>query len=253
MLESDARPADLESLDSRASEVAGNIRTDDPLFRFLDREWAGYWQDPDSYYRWLAGCVTVWQPTLAVELGGYTGAGTLGLFSVLPTGSRLVSVDVRRDHRFVPPEAQEDSRLQIVIGDDLDLQVFGPNPPTPIDFLFVDTVHRKWQVEREWAIYKHLLAPSAIVVFDDIRVGDMGAFWRELEGEKLDLTDKRHRSGFGVLFHRGNGPEVELARMASERAISERATRKWVDRRDGLMATAAAWKARARSLFELRH
>src|SRR5687767_4470830 len=111
-LERAARPSDLASLDARASEVAGAVNTDVPLFRLLDAEWDAYWRVPDSYYRWLAGCVTVWKPTLAVELGGYTGAGTLGLVSALPAGSRLISVDVRRDYRFLPPEVLADDRLQ---------------------------------------------------------------------------------------------------------------------------------------------
>jgi hypothetical protein len=223
-----------------------------PIFRLLDDEWRSYLLDPSSYYRWLAGCVATWRPRLVVELGNYTGAGTLALFSRLARDARLVSVDIRRDLRFLVPEVAQDRRLELVFGDDLDLDIYVGRPPSPIDLLFVDTIHRRWQAEHEWEIYRHLLAPRAVVAFDDIRMNDMPDFWEGLTGDKLDLSETLHDSGFGILFHEGPGPDVDAAQRASRQAVTDRRLRRGIDIWDRVLAAGAAWKSRGRSLVRRR-
>jgi len=173
------------------------------LLRKLDKEWTGYVNgEGGNYYKWLALAVRIARPRKILELGTYTGTSALMMYSEMPAEASLVTVDKMRDRRFIPPEVYQDQRIGFVIGDDLNLSIYGAASPSDIDFLFVDTEHRYAQVSREWRVYRDRLATEAYVVLDDLRLNDMYRFWDEVQYEKLEVTPDCHDSGFGFFLFR---------------------------------------------------
>lgn len=68
-----------------------------------------------------------------------------------------------------------------------------------IDILFIDSWHRYDQAVKDWNAYKPLLAKGALIICDDIDIGNKGGgienmvqFWDEMEGEKF-LNTNLHR------------------------------------------------------------
>jgi hypothetical protein len=68
--------------------------------------------------------------------------------------------------------------------------------------IFFDTIHTYDQVKKEFDLYKDKLKDGAIILIDDIKINDKGVFFNEWEGEKYDLTDWCHISGFGLLIYK---------------------------------------------------
>jgi predicted O-methyltransferase YrrM len=167
----------------------------------VDEEYRAYLTNVDGrsfYYQWLAVAVRLLKPSLVVELGGGLGASTLMMLSELPVTGRLVTCDLRPTLKFVSASAMRDARFRFVSGNDLDLSIFGDEPPIGIELLFIDTDHTLVQLAAEWSVYRHLCNPGALVVLDDILMNDLPRFWETLPYPKLDLTRECHFSGFGL-------------------------------------------------------
>jgi predicted O-methyltransferase YrrM len=93
---------------------------------------------------------------------------------------------------------ENDPRLKILTGNDLDLATYAGLDITDIDFLFIDTDHTTAQATQEWNLYLPFLAENAVVVFDDITTNDMGDFWSQLTCAKLETGTRFHYAGFGL-------------------------------------------------------
>jgi len=172
------------------------------LLKKLDSEWIGYVNGTNGfYYKWLAKAVSVLKPQNILELGTYTGTSTIMMYGEMGQDATLTSVDTVRDHRFIPDIMREDCRVRFVIGNDLDLSVYGDTAPQNVDFLFVDTEHSARQATAEWNLYRHKLVTNALVAFDDIKLNDMPQFWEKLPEPKFDLSKLCHYSGFGVILY----------------------------------------------------
>jgi hypothetical protein len=91
-----------------------------------------------------------------------------------------------------------DPRLQVLVGNDLDLATFDGIDITQIDLLFVDTDHTCAQATKEWEFYRPFLSENALVAFDDITMNDMGSFWGPLDCAKLETGTQYHYTGFGL-------------------------------------------------------
>lgn len=217
----------LVRLHAEITATAPGYRPPGDLLAMVNEEYRGYitGTTPGSlYYRWLALVVRLTKPTLVLELGSGLGVSALLMFSELSETARLVSCDVARKLKFVPPAALNDPRMKFYCGNDLDLNVFGDELPVGIDVLFVDTDHTFDQVSAEWSIYRHLCSPGALVILDDIRMNDMPRFWESLPYPKLDLTAECHASGFGVFrYEAAQAPSAERAYRESLRIAWARA------------------------------
>lgn len=151
------------------------------------------------YHLYLWALVKILRPSKVLELG--TGIGTSAFFMMcaLPAESRLITVEIQptppRHLRFW----DADFRLTKVVGDDLDREAYGAIDLSGVDFIFVDSDHRRQHVERQWEAYRPLLAPGAVAAFDDIHLhSGLTQFWEALQGEKIDTGSAIHESGFGL-------------------------------------------------------
>jgi hypothetical protein len=183
----------------------------------LDREVYNYivkGGEAGGYYHWLTLLAAQAGPALIVELGSRHGTSTLALYQGLSAGSRLLTVDVMRDQRYIPEKVLHDSRVRFIFGDSLDMTAYeraGVAPPLDIDIFWTDTIHTYRQLSAEFTVYEPLLADEAVIAVDDIHLNDKGRFFQEAPYEKRDLTALCHGSGFGVLHY---------IRPASERGAS---------------------------------
>lgn len=166
-------------------------------------------------YQFFALFTRYFQPKNILELGNLYGVSTVMIFSELALEAKLTTVDIVKDQRHVPPEIYEDSRVKFIYGDVLDLNIFGQNTPTGIDWLFTDTVHFYQQVKDEYDVYEHLLADGAFILVDDINLSNKRKLFDELPFEKWDLTEWCHHNGFGLLRYKKtvhfSDPKTEAA------------------------------------------
>jgi predicted O-methyltransferase YrrM len=197
-------------LQAKVAQIASQLQHYTPnwhLLRKLDDQSRRYLEGDNQayYFKWLALAVKSIQPRNVVELGTCTGASALMMYGELPVNSTLVSIDIQRNHLFIPPEVYEDPRVSFLIGNDLDSAII-KKVPDQVDFLFIDTEHTYRQVSKEWRAYRKKLSSVALVALDDIKLNDMPEFWKRLSCEKTDLTELCHASGFGYFICDSNKP-----------------------------------------------
>lgn len=225
----------------------------------LDREYLAYLTEggpSGAYYQWLTLVAKNADARMIIELGNRFGTSTIALYAGMKPSQILYSVDVSEDQRFVPDCILRDSRVKFLIGNSLDLSLYGEHGadiPLNIDILWIDTAHYYEQVSAEFAVFEPLLADEAIVVLDDINLNDMRRFFDEVPYEKFDLTASCHKSGFGAFVYmreRSQGEQSPNERLVHSLLRSSR----FIFERYGKASAgqgAAGNGKRRRSLFRL--
>lgn len=178
----------------------GLMRLVSPLYRQMMS------RNPGEHYAWLTTLARVYRPGVMLEFGRAQGASTLALYSGKPPAACFGSVDIARGDSlgeyFIPHELTLDDTVSVLLGDCLDLSLYGNLgfDPAQIDFLFVDVGH-DGATEREFVrrVFPHLR--QCLVLFDDIHLyAEMDAFWNDLPYPKLDITTSCHHSGSGLVW-----------------------------------------------------
>lgn len=187
-----ARKQDLSSVQTR---LKGRFRFPDTI--------VSTW--PGEHYKLLAGLVEVLAPRRVVEIGTAEGISALALKRHLPQAGRVVTFDLTPWHDYpnccLKDGDFSDGRLEQVITD------LG-NPASVerhkellegTELFFIDAA-KDGILERRLIENLGSLAYARppIVVFDDIRLWNMLAIWRELRWPKLDITSFGHWSGTGI-------------------------------------------------------
>lgn len=156
---------------------------------------------PGEHYRLLAALAQVTQARHVVEIGTYTGLGTLALASA---GAHVVTFDILPWRTFpstVLREADFDGPIEQRIADLSVPAVFSEHADVlrSADLIFCDGP-KDGAFEPVFAslLYPAIADSEAIVVWDDIRVLSMLQLWRDLPVPKLDLTSFGHWSGTGL-------------------------------------------------------
>ena len=187
-----ARKQDLSSVQAR---LKGRFRFPDSI--------VSTW--PGEHYKLLAGLVEVLAPKQVVEIGTAQGISALALKRHLPQAGKVVTFDLIpwRDYPNCCLDDGDfsDGRLEQMIAD------LG-NPATvdrhrelleSTDLLFIDAAKDgilEMRLIENLSSLSYVRPP--IVVFDDIRLWNMLAIWRELQWPKLDITSFGHWSGTGI-------------------------------------------------------
>ncbi len=138
---------------------------------------------------------------IVVELGNREGLSTLSAINYLKERQQFFSVDIIEDLRFVPTDIKNKNNVNFIFGDCLSKETIN-KIPNEISLIFLDTIHTYDQVKKEFETYKDKLKDGAIILIDDININDKGVFFNEWKGEKYDLTDWCHLSGFGLLIYK---------------------------------------------------
>jgi predicted O-methyltransferase YrrM len=181
--------------------------------RYIDLSWisdrgperfADVW--PGEHYKLLSALVSVLQPKTVIEIGTATGMSALALKTALPDDGEIVTFDLVAWRDYPGSVLKDvdfaDGRLE-QRRDDLSTSA-GWRANAELlrraELIFVDAKHDGAQEREVVRGFDDVgLAGAPIVVFDDIRVWRMLAFWQELERPKLDVTSFGHWSGTGLV------------------------------------------------------
>ena len=161
---------------------------------------------PGEHYKLLAGLIEELAPKIIIEIGTFTGLSSLAMLPSLPPGASLHTFDVvpwdSLKDSVLRPVDFEDGRFCQVLGDVADPAVMKKHAALfrSADILFVDGPkdgvfeHRFLDRLTEMDLPK-----KPLLVFDDIRLWNMLALWRQLSKPKLDMTSFGHWSGTGFV------------------------------------------------------
>ncbi len=177
------------------------------------RSWAREW--PGEHYRLLpalaARLLEGHDPVTGphgggghvVEVGTYTGMGTLALLEGAP---RVVTYDLvpwsALANSVLRPEDFDSGRVEQRLGDLSDPAYFEDQIETLAGaaLIFVDgPKDRRFEPRFTRLLTQAFSGSGKFVLFDDIRVANMVHLWATLGAEKLDLTSLGHWSGTGLV------------------------------------------------------
>jgi predicted O-methyltransferase YrrM len=161
---------------------------------------------PGEHYRLLCGVIEVLQPRLVIEIGTYTGLSALAMLPVLPVGSRLVTNDIvpwnQINGTYLNRQDFSGGRLEDFVGNlgDENVALQHVDLLRSADFIFVDGPKDGVFERSLLANFREIgLKEGALLLFDDIRVWNMLATWREISRPKLDFTTFGHWTGTGLV------------------------------------------------------
>jgi predicted O-methyltransferase YrrM len=161
---------------------------------------------PGEHYKLLAGLVEELRPKTVIEIGTYTGFSALAMLASLPQNARLCTFDILPWHSFpdtaLKAEDFADARLQQMIGDVADPEIMKRHADLFLaaDLIFVDGPKDGIFEKKFLDLLETLeLTKQPLLIFDDIRVWNMLAIWRQIQKPKLDLTSFGHWSGTGLV------------------------------------------------------
>jgi predicted O-methyltransferase YrrM len=153
----------------------------------------------NPYYDFVTHVVRELGASSVLELGTYSG-GSTSYLAAARSECKVLTID------FEPkPGAAERlggfANVEILVADTLSTStVQRAQDASPFDLIFFDSLHEYNQISQEWNLYRPLLRPRGVALFDDIPINEgMMRFWNELEGQKQPLNHLHH-SGFGALI-----------------------------------------------------
>lgn len=168
--------------------------------------WFDTW--PGEHYRLLAALVRTLKPKTVIEIGTFTGMGTLALAQELQgtlTTFDLLAWNSFADTWLAPADFSEGRVRQVLH----DISTPGGIEPhralfESADLIFVDGP-KDGRTEADILVNLSTLNLSrdVVVVFDDIRVVNMIDIWRRVAQPKMDLTSFGHWSGTGLIDWNG--------------------------------------------------
>lgn len=197
------------------------IKARDIDFAELDRlrshepRWYKLW--PGDHYRLLAGLVAQLQPKTVIEIGTFTGMGTLALAHSLPPGGRIFTFDLVPWQDFPQTWLREsdfaDGRITQIIANIAEPGGIAPYRDlfSEASFLFVDGPKDGTTEQGFLEALTHIdYRNDPIMLFDDIRLVNMVDLWRRLDRPKFDLTSFGHWSGSGLVDWMGQSGSALL-------------------------------------------
>ena len=166
-----------------------------------DRRLVELW--PGEHYRFLAALVEILRPQVVVEVGTFTGMGSLSMASALQSRARLITFDVLPWDSFPDTLLRESDfgAIEQRLCDLSDGTTFAEHRAlfAEADLLFLDGPK---DGRFEPALHRLLtgtLKREALVVYDDIRLLTMVELWRSIATPKYDATSLGHWTGTGLV------------------------------------------------------
>ncbi len=176
-------------------------------------KWTDNW--PGEHYRLLKALVEEIKPANVIEVGTYTGLGSLALLESLPSNGRLTTFDIiawdkildaqcgpDREDTYLRGSDFENGRLTQILADLSEPEVARTyaNLFQEADLIFVDGPKNGVFEQRFLQNCAAMpLRPGTILAFDDIRLLNMIEIWAGIRHPKLDFTGFGHFTGTGLV------------------------------------------------------
>ena len=172
------------------------------------RNWVRQW--PGEHYRLLSGLVRSLRPSLIVEVGTFTGSGSLSLVDgtrANSTGAKVVTYDIFPwadiPGTLLKAEDFGSDELEQRIGDLGQDAYFSDQRTTLLsaELIFVDgPKDGKFEPIFFSRLFDLLAGSRHVVAADDIHFLNMVQTWNGLKVDKLDITSLGHWSGTGLML-----------------------------------------------------
>ena len=161
-------------------------------------------QYPGEHYRLLKAITKILNPQCIVEIGTYTGMGTVALMQGQKNGS-IYTYDLIEWHSF-PTHLQQknfdENKVIQKIADLSDDAQFNQNLSilNRADIIFIDAP-KDGKFEYQFLKLLTKLDPkeNKLLILDDIHFVNMIDLWIDIESPKLDVTSFGHWSGTGLV------------------------------------------------------
>jgi predicted O-methyltransferase YrrM len=160
---------------------------------------------PGEHYRLLGGVARVIRPKLVVEIGTYTGMGSLALLQTVPADSFVRTFDILPWDSFqthLNQDVFKSGRIVQHLADLSDQKSYLDHAEllNAADFIFCDGPK---DGKFEYQFMRNLTQldpkPGRILMLDDIRFKNMINLWTAIKSPKLDLSSFGHWSGSGLV------------------------------------------------------
>jgi len=154
------------------------------------------------YYKLFVHLACAMQAKLIIELGTSQGVGALHFKHGAPA-AKVITVDI-----VITPKTKDRLFAHDIEGVICDAVEYADwVADDSVDILFIDTNMCKTNepeaydlLTRELGAWLPKMKPGSVVLFDDIRNGNMFQAWEELDGDKLEVGELHPSLSFGVLF-----------------------------------------------------
>lgn len=160
--------------------------------------WVNHW--PGDHYRLLPALAEAIAAKRSVEVGTFTGMGTL---SLAYTGMRVDTYDILPWARIPDTllrASDFEGAIEQHVGDLAIPEYFNEQKEIlkAADLIFVDGPKDGIFEPKFVSMLLHEIRPEQLIVFDDIRKLVMLQLWRDLPLDKLDVTSFGHWAGTGI-------------------------------------------------------
>lgn len=160
---------------------------------------------PGEHYKLLAGIVQVLDAKVIVEIGTGGGLSALALLKFMRRDAKLVTFDLtpwtRMPGTSLRADDFRDGRLAQSHDDVTRPEGLAKHRALleTADLMFIDAAKDGVMERRLLDSFERLHLNHPLLVFDDIRLWNMLAIWRDVQRPKLDLTSFGHWSGTGLV------------------------------------------------------
>lgn len=197
-------------ISSRYADILDEGMNSDSVLGRLSRAVPEF-SNPNNHYIFLYCLASVLTARNVLEFG--TASGTsLSSFLCADSVESITTIDVYpidENRSWVSPESathlngylsQEKERWRQVVVDTSSLKTLATVVPNceEIDLVFVDVSHNGKDEEHIAKLLTESLKPGTIVVWDDISLSSMIAFWSKLDWDRLNVGAIGHYSGTGL-------------------------------------------------------
>ena len=149
-------------------------------------------------YQWWPGLIDEVKPKQVVELGGAMGVGTIMMLQSKWQDYHLYSITLAEGGLEFSYIVDNYPNLTKIVGDDLDMKNWEGVNLSKTDIWYFDSLHKREQLEKELELYTPFFHKGTVLVFDHIRMPELWPVWKDLQCDKVELTDPLHYSGYGL-------------------------------------------------------
>ena len=162
---------------------------------------------PGEHYKILSSIVKITNAKKIVEIGTYTGLGTLSIKEGLSSPGKIITYDIINWNQLgleshFTEEDFKDGSIEQILGDLSDDNFFEQNLNilNDSDIIFMDAPKDdKFEYKMIKKFLKLEPKNGKLLIMDDIKFINMIDLWRSIKSPKIDLSSFGHWSGTGVI------------------------------------------------------